>query len=431
MTDFEGQYDLAVRDAYLPSHDETVDIGIVDGRIATVGTVERSSVDEIDADGRLVSPGLVDAHAHFNMAFSAGSGRSPQANDETNTVGQNIQRVAEYMEETAQSTIRKSVRRGIESAITNGVLYGREHAYVDSTVGAKTAEAVLDVREALAPVFDLQVVAFPQKGYVADPGSIDATREALRLGADYVGGIDPGSVNQRIEETIECWLDLATSFDVGIDAHIHEHGSLGRFSISRLAQATIDAGYENRVTVSHAYALDADDATGGETADPETLPPTSLEHVLAKLQEAEIAIVTSYMTTPAGMPIRELNERSIPVGHGNDHFQDLWFTQGNGNVMQGALVEAFTLSREQLSKGHTAHYTTNPGLQQLWDLITRDSAAVLGIEDYGIEVGTPADLVVHGAQSPEWVLIEQPTPEYVISDGEIVAADGSLTTSLS
>ena len=42
------------------------DIGVKDGRITKVGTIDESSTNEIDANGKLVTPGWVDVHTHYD-----------------------------------------------------------------------------------------------------------------------------------------------------------------------------------------------------------------------------------------------------------------------------------------------------------------------------------------------------------------------------
>ena len=42
------------------------DVAVSDGKITAVGKVEGSARREIDADGRLVTPGFVDIHTHYD-----------------------------------------------------------------------------------------------------------------------------------------------------------------------------------------------------------------------------------------------------------------------------------------------------------------------------------------------------------------------------
>ncbi|MFT4946670.1 MAG: cytosine deaminase [Natronomonas sp.] len=412
-----SSFDLVIRDAYLHDRDDVVDIAVDGETIEVVGTVSESGETEIDADGDLVSPGLVDCHTHYDWSYSAAGDRRPRGGEVPYDQTVNTKRLREYMSEATQADARESVISGVESAVANGVLHGRTHAYVQSDVGTKDVKGVLEARDALAPTFDLEIVSFPQEGYLNDEGSADATREALELGVDLVGGIDPGSVNEEVEGTIDLWFDLAEEYDVGIDAHLHDPGSLGRFTLGQFAETAVERGFEGRVTGSHVYAL------GDHSRDTARFPQGDLDYALGAVSDADMSLITCYMSTPTEMPIERIHEHGIDLGHGTDQIQDLWIAHGNASPLQGAMVESIKLDGEE-------DYYSNPGMRTIWEMITTGSAAVLGIEGYGIEEGTPANLVVHDAPSPEWVIIRQPDCEYVISDGTVVARDGELTTEL-
>lgn len=140
-------------------------------------------------------------------------------------------------------------------AVRHGVLYGRLHTYVDRTVGTKAVEAVLDARAAVADLLDLELVVFPQRGLLDGPDIRAAAEEAMERGADLIGGIDPASVNNDIERTLKTWFDIATEHDVDIDAHVHDGGTLGTYTLERFANHAVERGYEGRITASHAFAL--------------------------------------------------------------------------------------------------------------------------------------------------------------------------------
>ena len=411
--------DLIVRNAYLAGRDAVADIAVADGTIAavgpTAGTDAADGARELDARENLVFPGFVDAHVHFDQALGATGERVPKHNDEPFDKERNIARTVEYFEETDAETLTENAVECARMAAANGVRHARVHTYVDRTVGTKVVEALLEAREAVADWFDMELVAFPQRGLLDSPEVREAARRALDLGADLLGGIDPASVNEDVERTLETWFDIATKHDVGIDAHVHDGGTLGTHTLERFAEHAVRNGYEGRVTASHAFAL-ADAAV--EAGDPR-VRGDPLASVLDALERADVGLTTSYPSTPPGMPIEALGDRGITVAQGSDEIRDLWVPHGNADPLQGALVQSLRLDRNYT-------YSTNPGLARLWELLTVGGADLLGIEGYGIETGTPADFVVMDALSPQWAVLEQADTEYVVRRGVVVAESGQL-----
>jgi hypothetical protein len=168
-------------------------------------------------------------------------------------------------------------------------------------------------------------------------------------------------------------------------------------TLEYLAEETIDRGYEGRVTASHAYAL-ADAANGNADGnEDETEQSGGLDDALESFEAADFRFITCYQSTPRGMPIRRAHGADIVMAHGTDQVHDLWGAHGNVDALEAMGVESLKLDG----------CSTNEGLAHLWQLITTEGATVLGREDtYGIEPGTPADLIVHNERSPQWAILE-------------------------
>lgn len=402
---------LVVRNALLSGNDAIVDIAVDDGRIAAIRPeIETRGETELDAEGNLVSPGLVDAHVHLDMAFSASGDRRPRYNEGEADRAETIERTATYFAEADHDELVANARRAADQAIANGVLHLRTHAYVDGTVGTDVVEAVATVREAVGDRLDIEIVAFPQYGVRRDDGSAEAVRAALDAGADLVGGLDPATLNGDREETITTWFEIATDHDTDLDVHIHERGATGMRTLRRLAEATIEHDYENRVTASHAYALG--DAASDRAPDWEGRLGDTMETFAA----AGLDFITCYQSTPRGMPIRRFHDAGLTMAHGTDQVHDLWGAHGNVDALEAMLVESLTLDG----------YSTNQGLGSLWKLVTEQGGTLLDLDGYALAEGTPANLVVHHDPSPEWAITTNRTPRYVVSAGEVVARDGTL-----
>ena len=404
--------ELIIRSGYLPNKEDEVDISIADGKIISVSTnIEETAEKEIDASGGLLSPGLVDAHFHTDMALAATGERLPKYEYDTSDRELLIGKSHEYFAEQSREELRSQIRKAIKLAVTNGILHLRNHVYLDSTIGTKVIEATLDVQEELEDLIDMEIIAFPQQGFIRDKGSQQVAREALDIGADLVGGIDPGTINNDVEQTINTWFEIATDYDVDIDVHLHDRGTLGTYTLERIAERTVEEEYEGRVTASHCYALA--DAAGKN----ENHHGTSIDDILDKLSAANISVITCYQSTRPGMPVSQFNNNDLIMAHGTDGARHVWGPFGNIDSLEAMLVNSIKLDLDSKQ-----NFRTDEGLQQLWDLITTNGAKVMNIEKtYPIKPGTPADIVIHDASSPQWAIIEAPTPRHVIKDGQVVA----------
>ncbi|MFB6310818.1 MAG: amidohydrolase family protein [Salinirussus sp.] len=411
-----AEFDILIEDAYLPDHGGIRDIGIKNGEITALdAAIDGAGEREFEADGSLVFPGFVDAHIHLDQALTAVGERTPKFNDEPFDKQRNIERTVEYFQQVDQETITAEAIEAGRMAAANGTVHLRAHTYIDDTVGTKAVEAVAAAREALADVIDVEIVVFPQRGFLRSAEIRAIAREALAGPADLLGGIDPASVNADIERTIDAWFDLATAMDVDLDVHLHDGGSLGQYTLDRLAERALEVGYVSRVTASHSFAL-ADIAI--EAGDPRRRN-AGYAATLDALEAADIRIATCYPSTPPGMPVATLQDRDISVGHGSDELRDLWVAHGNANPIEAGLVQSLKLDRSY-------QYASNSGLARIWELLTDGAAAVLGLDEYGISVGSPATLAIIDAASPQWAIIEQCTPEVVIKRGRVTVEDGTL-----
>lgn len=79
-----SRHDLVVRGGFVVDGSgepgREADIAIDAGKITKVGTVSEAGVEEIDARGKLVAPGFVDIHTHYDGQVTWGSALSPSSN---------------------------------------------------------------------------------------------------------------------------------------------------------------------------------------------------------------------------------------------------------------------------------------------------------------------------------------------------------------
>ncbi|MGF1592789.1 MAG: amidohydrolase family protein, partial [Kiloniellaceae bacterium] len=177
--------DLIVRNATLPSGATGQDIAIQDGRIAEVRpNIEAEAAQTLDAGGHLVTPPFVDSHFHMDATLSLGL---PRLN-ESGTLLEGIALWGELKPQLTVATIKERALALCRWSVARGTLAIRSHVDIcDDRLLA--VDALLEVREEVKDWIDLQLVAFPQDGYLRYAKSPENLKRALDKGVDVVGGI--------------------------------------------------------------------------------------------------------------------------------------------------------------------------------------------------------------------------------------------------
>lgn len=414
-------YDLLIRNAYLADRDAIVDVAVDDGTVVAVSSdVAAEGDDEIDADGNLVSPGFVDCHVHIDRAFAATGERTPSDNDTPVSERDYNELFDEYYRGVTIEELEARAVENIQRAAAAGTTKLRTHVCVDHPIGTDTMAACLRAKERTEHLVDLQLVPGGYRGIVNER-SERLVREALEMGLEHpstddgdvlLGGTDPATRNHDIEKTMDTWFEVAAEYDVDMDLHIQDGGTLGNYTLERLATKTEENDYVGRVVASHSFAL-------------AQAPEWRLEELIQLFDATGIDLVTCYSSTRCSMPIRALSEGGITVGHGTDNDED-FVLQGQSDTLVGLLIECFKLHGDPTVDGDFRWYETNDGLALLWTMATTNGADVLDVLDYGVEEGSTADFVVFDEPSPQWAIIRQANRAHVVKDGTVIAEDGEL-----
>ncbi|HQW82015.1 MAG TPA: cytosine deaminase, partial [Pseudomonadota bacterium] len=240
--------DLILRNARLPDGRNGIDIGLRDGRIAAVEPrLAATSLEEIDVSGRLVTPPFVDAHFHLDSALSYGLPRVNQS-------GTLLEGIALWGELKPLLTMDAIVERALhycDLAVSQGLLAIRSHVDVcDDRLLA--VEALLHVRQQVAPYLDLQLVAFPQDGLYRSATAEKNLLRALDLGVDVVGGI-PHFERTMADgaASLKALCEIAERRGLLVDIHCDETDDPLSRHIEALAFETQRLGLQGRVAGSH------------------------------------------------------------------------------------------------------------------------------------------------------------------------------------
>ncbi len=374
-----------------------VRLTVEDGRFAAI---EVAGGGGEDLGGQLVVPGFVEGHIHLDTSFW-GDAWIPH---KPCTAGFDVrERVAFQAENFRQAApMEDRARSQLELCLGHGSTTIRSHVFVSAEVGLSHVETILAVREESRGLADIQLVAFPQSGILASPGTAELMDEALAMGCDLVGGLDPASFDRDVSGQLSIIFALAEKHCRGIDIHLHDHGTLGAFEIEEIAARTVATGMAGRVAVSHAYALGDIDAS-------------VLARLAEKLAAADVAIMTTAPGSHPFPPVKPLTDAGVTVFGGNDNIRDSWSPYGDGDM----LGRATTI-------GYRSGFKEDHELQLAFDTVTTAGARALGLPAYGIEVGAPADFVtLYAAHVPEAV-VAVPRGRRVYKGGRLVAKDGEV-----
>jgi cytosine/creatinine deaminase len=256
------------------------------------------------------------------------------------------------------------------------------------------------VQRIAASVSDLvsvEQVAFPQSGIVKAPGTHELLRKAARMeGVVAIGGVDPAGYDGDPHGQLRAIFEIADETGCKIDIHLHDPGTLGAWELELIAQYTKALGMQDRVTVSHAFALS-------------TVDLAMQQRLIEILAEHKISIVTALPYDRPLLPTNMLREAGVALGMGNDNIDDLWSAFGSGDMLERAWLLAYRSEWRKDSLIRTA-----------LEVATQGSASVLQLDRYGVSPGCKADLVIARARTPGELVVKRPRQRWVIKDGVVI-----------
>ncbi len=401
--------DLIVRNARLADREKLVDLAVRAGTFAEIGPgLKIQAQTEINADGHLVCPPFIDPHLHLDAALTAGipryniSGSHPEG----------IQVWGEYKNAYPQfEDFKDRARRAIEWEVAQGTLYIRTHIDICDP-GLTALKYMLQLREEVSDIAEIQIVAFPQDGIFSYSKAPDLLREALTLGADLVGGI-PHCEWTREDgvASIGIVYALAEEFDRMIDVHCDETDDEHSRFLEVLASEAIKRGFEHRVSAGHTTAMHS--YNNAYAFKLQGLLSRAGVNIIANPFDNTVlqARFDTYPKRRGITRVKELLAAGINVSLGHDSIMDPWYPLGKGDMLAAAQLAI-----------HVCHMSGFDEMQQMFDTITINSAKTFGIADsYGIAPGCRADFVILDARSVLDALRLCPARLTVAKAGRVVA----------
>lgn len=383
---------------------EAIDLHVIDGKIVAAGLGLSDSVKTgdpnvtvIEGAGRLLFPGFVDAHAHMDKTL-LGMGWY------RNEVGPSLQ---DKIDNERAVRRERQIDFGLQSArqarraIAAGTTHIRTFVDIDTETKLAGFDGVMQTREDFQDALRIQVVAFPQSGMLIRPGTVELMEEALRNGAEVVGGLDPSAIDRDPATHLDRIFDLAVKYDVDVDIHLHEPGDLGAFAIELIAERTRVLGWQGRVVISHALCLGA-------------VEESYLQQLIELILENQITIMSHGPSGLRPIPsVKRLRDAGVAMCTGNDGIRDTW---GPLN-MPDMLLRVFLIA-------YRNNFRRDDEIEEVLDIATYGGARVIGDDAYGLTPGCAADFVLVDGETQVEAVIERPARWLVVKNGRVVAREG-------
>ena len=400
-------FDLIVKNANLPNGKSGFDIGCKGNIIMAIEkNISAEAGQVIDAGGHLVSPPFVDPHFHMDATLSLGTPRM----NVSGTLLEGISLWGELKPIQSVEQIFERAMRYCNLAVSMGLGAIRSHVDVcDDTL--KGVEALLEVQKQVAAYIDLQLVAFPQDGVFRDPTALNNLKRALDMGVSVVGGIP--HFERTMKEganSVRALCKIAAERGLMVDMHCDESDDPHSRHIETLAFETQRLGLQGQVAGSHLTSMHSMDNYYVSK-----LIPLIAEAGVHAIPNPLINIMLqgrhdSYPKRRGQTRVRELRDAGITVGFGSDCVMDPWYSLGKADMLDVAFMGL-----------HVGQLSSRADMRWCFDAVTKNSAEVMGLEKYGVEVGNYADMVVLQAKDPIEAIRLRPTRLAVIRRGKLIA----------
>lgn len=319
-----------------------------------------------DAAGHILLPATRDMHIHLDKTFYGDGWRAPLPRKSVIDMIHQEEQILPEIVPTSEMRAEKLI--GLLQS--KGSTEARSHCNIDPI---SKLDGLAHLQQAIAnhrQDFTAKIVAFPQHGLLRSKAE-GMMREAMKMGANFVGGLDPTNVDGAMEKSLDTMFSIALDFAAPVDIHLHETEPHGVAAIRYMLKTVREnPQLKGKVTISHAFALG-------------TLSGKELDAMIEELKEQQFSIAT---TVPIGrviMPLPQLRAAGVPVWSGTDTIADHWQPFGSGSMLEKANVYAqlyrgpdeFSLSRA-LGIATNEVLPLNSQGEQQWPK-TQDSATMM------------------------------------------------------
>lgn len=409
---------LRITDASIHGRDGRHDVLVEDGRVTRIdpaspegggsGTIGATppGATVLDAGGGLLARAFVEPHLHPDKSFSLSELPPAEASGLDH-----FTRAARIKAGFTPESVARRARRAFELAVSNGVTRLRANIDIDSIAGLRGFEGVLRAKEEVASILDVDLVAFPQEGLARDPGAYDLLREALRSGADLIGGwpnVEEGEEAQRAH--VAAVFDLAEEFDVDVDIHADCWLDERERMLEVIADETIARGFQGRVLASHCCGI-------------ERYSEEDARRVADRVAAADVRVAIIPLNLvdggPRGLSRPHLLRRAgAEVIVGSDNLNDGWYPLGTQNPLDRAYMALVGGGFGDEEVDDVWHMVAGGAAHALDDRGRADASAAAASD---VQPGMAADLTLFGARDRHEALRRPGGALTTIKAGRVVA----------
>jgi cytosine/adenosine deaminase-related metal-dependent hydrolase len=387
--------------------DVTVSAGEAGAKIIAVephdpaGTVPAGTT-VVEGRGRLLLPSFSDVHVHLDSTRIGLPFREHTGGPGVWTMMMNDRQNWRNAEVPLQDRVNETLGR----MIARGTTRVRSYAQVDVDCRLERFDAVAAAKEKFAGQAFVDIIAFPQAGLLLEDGTVELMEEALKAGANVMGGIDPCMLDRDPAKHLDIVFGLAEKYQVPIDIHLHEPGELGVFSTDLVLERTRALGMQGKVTMSHAYQLGS-------------VNEATTRRLIDAFAELDVSMASVAPAAAGQLPIPLLTEAGVRLGLGEDGQRDYWSPYGNTDMLDRTWQLAFThgFRKDELIE-HCLAIATIGGASILDPSATRlkDTA-----HRPGVDVGDPAELLLVDGETVASTVMDRGKDRTVIHAGKVVA----------
>ena len=399
---------MLIKNALIENSKTAQDIRIEDGVFRQIGKLtEKENEEVIDLKNRLVLPPFIESHVHLDTCLTAGD---PVWNM-SGTLFEGIECWSRRKEKLNPEDIRRRVNRVVRMYAANGIQYIRTHVDVtDPTLMAM--KTMIDLREELKDVMEIQIVAFPQEGILSYPGGKQLLIDAVKMGADAIGAIPHFEFTREYSvESLNFALQLACDEEKLVDVHCDEIDDEASRGLETLAARALELELYDRVTASHTTAMHSYN-NAYVLRLMRLLKMSRINFVANPLVNTHLqGRIDTYPKRRGVTRVKELLAEGINVSFGHDDIYDPWYPMGSGSLRDVVFLGL-----------HVCQMMGYEEIVNSYRLITHNAARTLHIgERYGIECGKPANFIVLDAENYYEALIRDAAVLYSYRNGNKIA----------